>query len=287
MKSIELIQRRLEEYDCGSEEEELNAIREILQELILAGLARTDFFTKAAFHGGTQLRIFEGIRRYSEDLDFALVAPDLKFSLKGYLDKVAKELESVGVELEVKDKSKAESAVKKGFLKENSLVRLLELHYVGGKGAWGTPAKTLIKLEVDANPPSGTGYLAQTVLFPYPASVRCFDRSSSFAGKLYALLCRPYVKGRDWFDLIWYASVRAKANCALLSAALDQQGPWAGQRVSADGRWIRRELLSVIERMDWNAARDDVRRFVYAYDRSSLDLWTRDFFTSLVDRLEF
>lgn len=287
MKSIELIQRRLAEYDCGSEEEELNAIREILQELILAGLARTDFFTKAAFHGGTQLRIFEGIRRYSEDLDFALVVPNLKFSLKGYLDKVAKELESVGVELEVKDKSKADDAVKKGFLKENSLVRLLELHYVGGKGAWGTPAKTLIKLEVDANPPSGAGYQAQTVLFPYPASVRCFDRSSSFAGKLHALLCRTYVKGRDWFDLIWYASVHAKANCTLLSSALNQQGPWTGQRVTADGRWVRRELLSVIERMDWDAAREDVRRFVYANDRSSLDLWTRDFFTSLADRLDF
>ena len=97
MKPIDIIQRRLEEYACESEEEELNAIREILQELILAGLARTDFFTKAAFHGGTQLRIFEGIRRYSEDLDFALVSPDRAFSLKGYLDKVAKELESVGV----------------------------------------------------------------------------------------------------------------------------------------------------------------------------------------------
>ena len=285
MKSIEIIQRRLGEYACESEEEELNAIREILQELILAGLARTDFFTKAAFHGGTQLRIFEGIRRYSEDLDFALLAPDRTFALKGYLDKVAKELESVGVRLEVKDKSKADNTIKKGFLKSDSLVGLLELHYVGGRGTLGTPAKTLIKLEVDANPPTGAGYCGKTCLFPYPAGIRCFDRASSFAGKLHALLCRSYVKGRDWFDLIWYASVKAQPNYLLLSAALDQQGPWSGRHVVADRHWVRRELLSVIDRMDWNAAREDVRRFVYASDRPSLDLWSKDFFTSLVDRL--
>lgn len=285
MKSIELIQRRLDEYECVDDEEELNAIREILQELILAGLARTDFFTKAAFHGGTQLRIFEGIRRYSEDLDFALVEPDPEFVLKGYLDKVAKELKSVGVQLEVKDKSKANSAVKKGFLKENSLVRLLELHYVGGKGTRGTPVKTLIKMEVDSNPPAGAGYRAQNLLFPFLAGIRCFDRASAFAGKLHALLCRPYVKGRDWFDLVWYVGVKVQPNMALLSAALNQQGPWAGHRIAVDGTWLRRELLSVIDRLDWSAAREDVRPFVYPSDRLSLDLWTKDFFGALVERI--
>ena len=285
MKSIELLQRRLDEYSCEGEEEELNAIREILQEMILAGLARTDFFTKAAFHGGTQLRIFEGIRRYSEDLDFALLAPDRTFALKPYLDKVAAELESVGVTLEVKDKSKAESTIKKGFLKNDSLVRLLELRYAGKKGTLGTPAKTLIKLEIDTNPPAGASYLAKTLLFPYPASVRCFDRESSFSGKVHALLCRTYIKGRDWFDLVWYASVRAKVNHALLTAAIDQQGDWAGKHQQTSDAWVREKLREVIARMDWDAAREDVRRFVYASDRPSLDLWGRDFFLSLVDRI--
>ena len=285
MNSIDLLQRRLDEYRCDGEEEELNAIREILQDMILAGLARTDFFTKAAFHGGTQLRIFEGIRRYSEDLDFALLAPDREFSLKAYLDKVAIELESVGVQLEVKDKSKAESTIKKGFLKNDSLVRLLELRYVGGKGTLGTPGKVLIKLEVDANPPEGANYSAQTLLFPFPASVRCFDRESSFSGKIHALLCRTYIKGRDWFDLVWYASVGAKVNHALLTAAIDQQGQWAGKHVRTDDEWVRTQLKDVIARMDWAAAREDVQRFVYASDRPSLDLWTADFFASLADRI--
>lgn len=285
MKSIDLLQRRLDEYECLDAEEELNAMREILQDLILAGLARTDFFTKAAFHGGTQLRIFEGIRRFSEDLDFALVEPDRAFSLKCYLDKVAEELSSVGVELEVKDRSKADSAVKKGFLKTDSLVGLLELRYVGGRGAVGTPAKALIKLEVDANPPDGAAYQSRSLLFPYPASVRCFDRASSFAGKLHALLCRTYVKGRDWFDLVWYASVGARINHSLLSAALDQSGPWAGRSIRTDDDWVRRELGAVVDRLNWNDAREDVRRFVYANDRPSLDLWNRDFFSEIVNRI--
>ena len=285
MKSIELLQRRLDEYACTGEEEELNAMREILQDLILAGLARTDFFTKAAFHGGTQLRIFEGIRRFSEDLDFALLEEDRSFALKSYLEKVALELKSVGVELEVKDKSKAESTVKKGFLKSDSLVSLLELHYVGGRGTPGTPAKALIKMEVDANPPAGADYRAETLLFPYPASVRCFTRASSFAGKLHALLCRPYIKGRDWFDLIWYLGAKTKINHVLLSSALDQQGPWAGTGVKTDDAWVKRELVNVIARLDWKAAREDVRRFVYASDRPSLDLWSADFFTAIVNRI--
>lgn len=285
MNSIDLLQRRLDEYRCDGEEEELNAIREILQDMILAGLARTDFFTKAAFHGGTQLRIFEGIRRYSEDLDFALLAPDREFSLKAYLDKVATELESVGVRLEVRDKSKAENTIKEGFLKDDSLVRLLELRYVGGKGTLGTPGKVLIKLEVDANPPEGASYSAQTLLFPFPASVRCFDRESSFSGKIHALLCRTYIKGRDWFDLVWYASVGAKVNHELLTAAIDQQGQWAGKHVRTDDEWVRTQLKDVIAKMDWSAAREDVQRFVYAADRPSLDLWTADFFASLADRI--
>jgi len=285
MKQIDLLQRRLDGYGCQGAEEELNAIREILQELILAGLARTDFFTKAAFHGGTQLRVFEGIRRYSEDLDFALVGADRSFDLKGYLDKVADELVSVGVELEVKDKSKADSAVKKGFLKTDSLVSLLELRYAGGRGSAGTPAKAVIKLEVDANPPSGAGYLSRALLFPYPASVRCFDRASSFAGKLHALLCRKYVKGRDWFDLVWYASMGVRINHALLSSSLDQGGPWESRSVRTDDAWVRRELGAVVDRVDWNDAREDVRRFVYAEDRPSLDLWGRDFFSEIVNRI--
>ncbi len=285
MNDIALIQRRLEEYHCSGAEEELNAIREILQEMVLAGLSRTDFFVKAAFHGGTQLRIFEGVRRFSEDLDFALVSPDSSFQLLSYLEKVSEELGAIGVAMEVRDKSKASATVKKGFLKNDSLVGILELRFVGGKGTLGTPRKISIKMEVDTDPPAGATYRADNLLFPFPVSVRNFDRESAFSGKMHALLCRQYVKGRDWFDFVWYAGVRAKLNHALLSSAIGQQGPWAGQGIATSDSWVRERLLEVISKMDWSAAKRDVMPFVYPSDRQSLDLWGGDFFSSLTERL--
>ena len=285
MNDIVLIQGRLDEYRCASAEEELNAIREILQELVLAGLSRTDFFVKAAFHGGTQLRIFEGVRRFSEDLDFALVSRNPSFRLLPYLEKVSEELSAAGVEMEVRDRSNASAAVKKGFLKNDSLVNILDLRFVGGRGSPGTPPKISIKMEVDANPPVGATYRALPLLFPFPASVRTFDRESAFSGKMHALLCRQYVKGRDWFDFIWYAGNRTKLNHKLLSSAIDQQGPWAGMGISTSDEWVRERLLEVIARMDWDAAKRDVLPFVYASDRPSFDLWGGDFFSSLAERL--
>lgn len=285
MNDIALIQGRLEDYRCTSAEEEMNAIREILQELIFAGLSRTDFFVKAAFHGGTQLRIFEGVRRFSEDLDFALVSHDQSFQLLPYLEKVSEELSAIGVTMEVRDRSKASATVKKGFLKNDSLVKILDLRFVGGRGTLETPPKISIKMEVDSNPPAGATYKAQQLLFPIPASVRVFDRESAFAGKMHALLCRQYIKGRDWFDFVWYAGVKAKLNHELLSSAIDQQGPWAGKGIVTSDEWVRERLMEVIAKMDWSAAKRDVMPFVYATDRQSLDLWSGDFFSSLADRL--
>ena len=285
MNDIALIQGRLDEYRCASAEEELNAIREILQEMVLAGLSRTDFFVKAAFHGGTQLRIFEGVRRFSEDLDFALVSRDSSFKLLPYLEKVSEELSAAGVAMEVRDRSTASAAAKKGFLKNDSLVNILDLRFVGSGGSQGTPPKISIKMEVDANPPDGATYRALPLLFPFPASVRAFDRESSFSGKMHDLLCRQYVKGRDWFDFVWYVGNRAKLNHELLSSAIDQQGPWAGEGISTSDEWVRDRLLEVIARMDWNVAKRDVMPFVYASDRPSLDLWDRAFFASLTERL--
>lgn len=285
MNDLALLQNRLESYRCTSAEEEFNAIREMLQEMILAALSRTDFFVRAAFHGGTQLRIFEGVRRFSEDLDFALVSKETGLDLLPYMEKVAEEMSALGVQLEVKDRTNAAMTVKKGFLKNDSLVRILELRFVGKKGSVGSPSKIVIKMEVDANPPTGATYRAAQLFFPFPASVRSFDRESSFAGKMHALLCRQYVKGRDWFDFVWYVGERVKINHALLSSALDQVGPWAGHGLATDDKWVGEQLLQVICRIDWAEARRDVLPFVYASDRPSVDLWNEAFFANLVNRL--
>ena len=190
MTELIAIQQRLDAYCCVSAREEDQALREILQEFILAALGRTDYFTKAAFHGGTHLRIFHGLRRFSEDLDFALRENDPTFSLDPYLDKVRAELDAVGVVVEVVDKSKIDSTVKKAFLKSDSIVKLVNLRFRGNIGSLQTPRKLRIKIEVDSHPPAGARYESGVLAFPFPASVTNFDLPSSFAGKMHALLCR-------------------------------------------------------------------------------------------------
>ena len=285
MNGLISIQQRLDGYKCASPREEDQALREILQEFILAALGRTDYFSKAAFHGGTHLRIFHGLRRFSEDLDFALREDDPSFEFKPYLDKVRLELDSIGVSVEVIDKSKADSTIKKAFLKDDSIVRLVDLRFGINLGSRQTPRKLRVKLEVDSHPPAGAGYESRPLAFPFPASVTNFDLPSSFSGKMHALLCREYVKGRDWYDFIWYMGNRIVLNHTLLTAALNQQGKWAGQGVPTDDVWVREELKKVIADLDWEKAKTDVAAFVHSSDLKTLEFFTPEYFTSLADRI--
>ena len=253
---IGFIQERLNAYRARTAKEENRALREILQEYILAALSRTDYFTKAAFHGGTHLRIFH-----------------------------AEELSAIGLKVEVKDKSKADLTVKKGFLKDDSLIRLVQLQFPNLLGSRQTPRKILIKVEVDSNPPAGAVYQSCNLSFPFTASVTNFDLPSSFAGKMHALLCREYVKGRDWYDFIWYVGRKVKLNHRLLSAALDQQGRWAGQHVVTSDAWVREELKKVIAALDFEAAKEDVANFVYAGELGHLDYFNREFFAAMAEKL--
>lgn len=285
MTGMVAIQEKLDSYHCSTAHEEDQALREILQEFILAALGRTDYFTKAAFHGGTHLRIFHGLRRFSEDLDFALREADPDFTLVPYLDKVRKELDAIGVSVEVIDKSRVDATVKKAFLKSDSIVKQVDLHFRGNVGSLQTPRKLRIKIEVDSHPPSGARYESGALAFPFPATVTNFDLSSSFAGKMHALLCREYVKGRDWYDLLWYLGARVRLNHDLLSAALDQQGKWAGTHLVTTDSWVRDELKRVIVALDWQKARADVEAFVHASDLKTLDAFSADFFGALVERI--
>jgi hypothetical protein len=280
--SVEIIQERLATYSCRSTLEEEQALREITQEIILAGLARTDLFGRAGFQGGTCLRIFHSLNRFSEDMDFALMAPDPEFQLSPYLDRVRRELTVYGYGLEIDDRSKAGSAVRQAFVKDDSVGKLLSFHY---RPRTGPMRKLRIKLEVDTNPPSGAAYEMPILDFPYPAAVRVLDPPSLFAGKLHALLCRNYLKGRDWYDFVWYTARRTGINHELLSAALDQQGPWKGRAPKTDDAWCVDELRATIDEVDWGQARRDVQRFVRPSELPSLALWTREFFRERSERL--
>ena len=280
--SVRMIQDRLDGYACRSTLEEEQALREITQEIVLAGLGRTDFFQKAGLQGGTCLRIFHGLNRFSEDLDFALQVPDSSFVLRPYLDVLARELIAYGCSLEMDDRSKADQIVRMAFLKDDSLGNLLQLAY---RPTTGPSRKLRIKLEVDTDPPAGAAVETKYLDFPFPSAICVFDPPSLFAGKLHALLCREYLKGRDWYDFIWYTARKTPVNHELLACSLEQLGPWHGQRLHVDREWCVHQLRAKIEATDWVQAREDVRRFVKPSETPSLNLWSREFFLAQCDKI--
>ena len=198
------------------------------------------------------------------------------------LQQVRDELVAFGYAIEIEDRSQSGQVVRKAFLKDQSLGSLLKLAYLPGSGPM---RKLRIKLEVDTNRPAGAGYEMPILDYPFPAAVRIFDQPSLFAGKMHALLCRDYLKGRDWYDFIWYTARRTQINHALLSAALDQQGPWAGTAITTDHAWCVAELMEVIETIDWRKAALDVERFLRPIELPSLALWSREFFLAQCHKL--
>jgi len=273
--NLQIIQERLTAYACKSTLEEEQALREITQEIILAALGRTDFFAQAGFQGGTCLRIFHSLNRFSEDMDFALCQPSSTFELTPYLNQVQKEVTAFGYKLEIDDMSKGTQTVRKAFVKDDSLGKLLHLNY---RPRTGPMKKLRIKLEVDTNPPAGASYEMPILDYPFPSAIRIFDLSSLFAGKIHALLCRNYLKGRDWYDFIWYTARNTPINHQLLSAALMQQGPWADRKINTDNTWCSHQLSAKIKKIDWKRAQQDVLRFVKSEELPSLKLWTPEFF---------
>ena len=280
--SIKLIQDRLNSYACKSELEEEHAIREITQEVTLAALGRTDFFKHAIFQGGTCLRIFYGLNRFSEDLDFILKEPNRYFNLQPHLQALADELKAYGYNIDITDRSRTDIAVRKVFLKDDSFGKILQFNHAGKAGPF---RKIRIKIEVDTNPPSGSEMEVKYIDFPFVSSVAVQDKPSLFAGKVHALLCREYTKGRDWYDFLWYTSQGVGINYKFLASALNQQGPWQGHDIKVNLDWCLVELEKTIKAIDWTATAEDVRRFVRVVEQPSLGLWSKDLFLAQLKKL--
>jgi predicted nucleotidyltransferase component of viral defense system len=280
--SIKLIQDRLDSYNCKSELEEEHAIREITQEVALAALSRTDFFKYGIFQGGTCLRIFYGLNKFSEDLDFILKEPNRNFKLQPHLQSLSEELQAYGYKVDITDRSKTDIAVRKAFIKDDSIGKVLQLNHAGKKGLF---RKIRIKLEVDTNPPSGSETEIKYLDFPFVSSVTVQNKPSSFAGKVHALLCREYIKGRDWYDFLWYTSQGIKINYQFLASALKQQGQWKGQDIDVNLDWCMAELEKAIKSIDWKTTAEDVRRFVRVVEQPSLNLWSKELFLAQLEKL--
>jgi predicted nucleotidyltransferase component of viral defense system len=266
---------RIRDYAPANPVEQENVLQELMQHYVLASLARAGLFAEAMFHGGTCLRIVCGMNRFSEDLDFLLKRPDPDFCWQGYLEAVRGDCAQEGIAFEVQDKSQAGTAVQKAFLKTDSIGKILTLDLPFERYQ---ARKIRIKLEIDTNPPAGSTFTTSYITFPVTAALTTQSLESGFALKLHALLCRPYVKGRDWFDFVWYVARQIRPDPDLLRHALHQQGPWAGQPITVTPRWVQESMEAAIRRIDWTAARSDVQRFLPLREQEGIRVWSADFF---------
>jgi predicted nucleotidyltransferase component of viral defense system len=284
----EAVARMLARYEPKSVDDSVRALREIIQEVALLGLWRAKFFEHAAFYGGTALRILYGLDRFSEDLDFSLLAPSDDFNLARYTASLEEELLAFGFNVRVEMVDKAvESAVQSAFLKGNTRNELLIIE-TGQEMARQIPAGQVlkIKLEVDTDPPSGFASHTRYLLHPIPFAVRCYTLPDLFAGKMHALLFRKWknrVKGRDWYDFVWYAANHPQLNLAHLEQRMRQTGHWKGEQLLSAPEFSKL-LNEAIERLDVEQARRDVAPFVK--DRRMLDIWSHDFFRDVAGRIE-
>jgi predicted nucleotidyltransferase component of viral defense system len=279
---IDIIQARLATYKPANEIEQENATKEIIQEIALYALWRAKFFEVAVFQGGTSLRILHKLPRFSEDLDFMLLKPDPDFDWGPYLDGLTATLQEYGLEPEAVAKEHMDKRIRSAVIKNNSIANQLDLTFAGSD-----PRRTLkIKLEVDVEPPAHSTDEFSFLDFPVDYEVRHQDMASNFALKIHALLCREYLKGRDWFDFSWYVAQGAFPNLPHLEAALRQFGPYSNDAdLSASPAWLASALTDKIASIDWEHAKQDVRRFLRPAEAQALDLWSERFFNSKLSKL--
>lgn len=278
---IHLLRQRLENYAVTNALQEEHALKEILQEVALYALWRVDFFSVAAFQGGTALRILHKLPRFSEDLDFILIEPNSAFQWAPYFSSLTEVLSEFGIACELIDRNQMDKAVRQAMLKDDSIGKQLNLAFFRGD----TGRKLKVKLEIDTHPPAGSNFNYNYLDFPLDFEICAQDLSSNFALKIHALLCRPYVKGRDWFDFGWYIKRNVQPNIQLLAAALTQAGPWANQQLTIDLNWLEKNLKEKISVINWAVAIRDVEPFLLPMEQTSLRLWSKQFFTEKLEKL--
>jgi predicted nucleotidyltransferase component of viral defense system len=272
--------RRLEDY--------VRALREILQEIALLGLWRSKFFEHAAFYGGTALRILHGIDRFSDDLDFSLLHPSSRFDLSRYSAALQTEIRSFGFEVRVVTKEKeARSAIQSAFLKADTLKQFVIIE-AGQEIIRELPRGQIlkIKIEVDTDPPPGFETETRFLLHPIPFSVRTYVLPDLFAGKMHAILCRRWksrVKGRDWYDLVWYTANHSRLHLLHLEQRMRQSGDLKKDESLTQDRF-HKLLDNAIAGLDVAQAEREVEPFIKNVD--SLSVWSREFFRDIVKRIQ-
>lgn len=286
----EALTAMFEKYNCVSRTDYENAFKEIIQELALLGLWRTKFFEHAAFYGGTALRILYGLDRFSEDLDFSLLSANREFRLAPYLAGIGDELKSTGIAVEIIEKVKSvETFIDSAFIKADTREHFLRIAVPDSIASQvGRKDRLRIKIEVDTDPPSGFEVESKTLLQPIPFSVNCYKLPDLFAGKLHALLERGWsanrVKGRDYYDFVWYVGRGTPVRLGHLEQRLRQTGGWSEGRSMTD-QDLRLILTEKFSKFDVQLAKQDILPFIK--DPMTVALWSNEFFLSLVSNLRF
>lgn len=275
---MSVVEQMLQKYNLTSNEDYSNALREVMQEIALAGLYRGGFFDHAAFYGGTCLRVFHGLQRFSEDLDFSLLQPDEIFSLEPYFRALRDEFKAFGFDVDIVAKKKSiPSNIESAFLKKTSSIYDVN---VSGR-------KTIkIKLEVDTCPPLGFTTQERLLIHPYSFYVKCFSLPDLFAGKMHALLFRQWrnrVKGRDWYDFEWYVKQGVEMNLEhFVKRALQSDN------LENDNLHVTDFLDLVqqkIQQLDVASARRDMVRFIK--NSEQLEIWSQEYFLNLLQLMKF
>lgn len=285
MKTI--LEQMVEEYHPKNNEEKRNAMKEVMQEIVLCGLSKADFFKEAAFYGGTALRIFYGLDRFSEDLDFSLLVKNKEFDLSKYFTVLQDIVKSFGlnVDLELKKKT-TNSHVQSAFLKGDTIEHFLLFYPNDLVQGINKNEKVKIKFEIDTMPPGLATYETKFRLLPIPYSVKIYDEASLFSGKIHAVICRAWksrVKGRDLYDFVFYLSRNTKFNLPHLREKLiDSKYITTDIEMTCDH--VKEMLIKRFNEIDFNAAKQDVIPFIK--DTSILDIWSKEFFISITSELK-
>ena len=283
-----IIDQMLSQYEIKNTNDEINALKEIIQEIVLAGLARSNFFDKAAFYGGTALRIFYNLDRFSEDLDFALVSPNKDFDLSGFFEYIEKELKAYGLNLEISTKKKSkESNITSAFLKGNTIEHILKFFPNEENHEFNYILKDIkIKFEIDINPPRGASYEMKYKLLPSPHQIRLYDKESLFAGKIHAILCRNWklrTKGRDLYDYVFFLANDVKVNLELLKNKLIDS-KYIDENDVFNLDVLKKLLIEKFKTIDYKDAKNDVLPFIK--NINALETWSNDFFVDITSYLD-
>lgn len=275
MNTNEIFNQMLSSYDITTELQKRNAIFEVNQQIILSGLYNGGFFNEAAFYGGTCLRIFHGLHRFSEDMDFSLLVPNENFDFTHYFQPIIDQFAMVGREVEIRKKDKKNfGKVESAFLKDNTDVYDITFQ---------TEKSVKIKIEVDTQPPLKFQTEQKLLLLPQSFMTRCFTLPALFAGKMHALVYRVWknrVKGRDWYDFEWYV----RHNVTLDFTHLCERALQFNHEV-LDKETFLQKLNERLAMADMNQIKADVLPFVR--NPKELDIWSNDYFMELAKMIRF